>query len=76
MWHEENNKLVREFSFDDFAGALAFVNRVGALAEAANHHPDIHLSWGKVRIALSTHSAGGVTEKDHELARSINELEI
>jgi len=66
--------LVREYEFPDFAAALAFTNRVGALAEAANHHPDIHLAWGKVRITLWTHTANGVTQKDYDLARQIDAL--
>ena len=52
----------------DFAGALAFVNAVGALAEAADHHPDIDIRWDTVTLRLSTHSAGGLTEKDLALA--------
>ena len=67
--------IEREFKLDDFAGALAFVNRVGELAEEANHHPDILLhGWNKVRLTLSTHSAGGLTEADLSLARAIDGL--
>lgn len=60
--------LEREFRFPDFATALAFVNRVGELAEVENHHPDVTLGWGRATLRWSTHSAGGVTERDHELA--------
>lgn len=74
MWSEENNRLVRGFEFPDFKSALDFVNRVGELAEAANHHPDIELGWGRVKVILTTHSEGGVTGKDHELARQIDDL--
>lgn len=74
MWREANNKISKEFSFDDFISALLFVNKVGALAEKANHHPDIALSWGKVIITLSTHSKNKVTEKDLQLAKEIDAL--
>ncbi len=61
--------IERDFEFADFAAALAFVNRVGEAAEAANHHPDILLhGWNKVRLTFSTHSAGGLTESDFDLA--------
>ena len=70
----DGHHLEREYEFPDFASALAFTNRVGALAEAANHHPDIHLAWGKVRITLWTHTANGVTQKDYDLARQIDAL--
>jgi len=65
--------LLRTFTFDDFAGALAFVNSVGALAEEYNHHPDIALSWGRVKVWLSTHSERGITDKDYVLARAIDD---
>ncbi|MBI4239055.1 MAG: 4a-hydroxytetrahydrobiopterin dehydratase [Deltaproteobacteria bacterium] len=74
-WTEREKALVREYQFNDFAAALAFVNRVGALAEAANHHPDIFLySWNKVRLTLSTHSAGGLTNNDYAMAGKMNQL--
>jgi 4a-hydroxytetrahydrobiopterin dehydratase len=60
--------IEKDYAFDDFAQALAFVNKVGVLAEHENHHPDIALSWGKVKVILWTHSAGGLTEKDFMLA--------
>ena len=61
--------LEKEYVFKDFAQALAFTNKVGAIAEEANHHPDIALSWGKVRITIWTHSLGGLSEKDFAFAR-------
>jgi 4a-hydroxytetrahydrobiopterin dehydratase len=68
-WTREGDEIVREWKFDDFAGALAFVDRVGEAAEAANHHPDISLhSWNKVRLSLTNHSAGGLTGTDFEMA--------
>ncbi len=70
-WQIQGNKLLREYKFKDFLSALAFVNKVGELAEAANHHPDIFLAWGKVKIELWTHSAGGLTEADFKLASKI-----
>jgi 4a-hydroxytetrahydrobiopterin dehydratase len=74
-WQQEGDALTREIECKDFKAALAFVNRVGDLAEEANHHPDILIhGWNKVRLTLSTHSEGGVTEKDHALAQRIDAL--
>ncbi len=56
--------LEKNFAFENFVDALAFTNRIGELAEAANHHPDIELSWGRVRLAIWSHDAGGLTESD------------
>lgn len=75
MWQEENNSLVREFGFKDFRAALDFVNKVGELAEKANHHPDIELGWGRVKVKLTTHSEGKVTDKDRNLAEEIDTIE-
>jgi len=66
--------LARTFKFADFRSALAFVDRVGALADAEDHHPDVHLSWGKAGIELTTHSAGGLTDNDFILAAKIDRL--
>lgn len=75
-WKHENNKLVREFRFENFVESVNFVNRIVPLAESAQHHPDIEIyGYRNVRISLSTHDAGNVvTEKDLDLARQINEL--
>jgi len=74
-WDEKDGALHRDFRFATFAGALAFVNEVGALAEAANHHPDIDIRWNLVTLRLSTHSAGNVvTDRDHALAAAIDRL--
>jgi len=74
-WTPDGETLVRDFKFADFAAALAFVNRVGEAAEAANHHPDITLhGWNKVRLVLTTHSQGRVTDADHALAATIDGL--
>jgi 4a-hydroxytetrahydrobiopterin dehydratase len=74
-WERRGGAIVRELDLGDFASALAFVNRVGEAAESANHHPDILLhSYNRVRLTLSTHSAGGVTQRDIELAKRIDSL--
>lgn len=74
MWQEENNELIHEFSFPDFKAALEFANKVGELAEQQNHHPEMVVSWGRVKIILSTHSEGRVTNKDRVLAEAIDQL--
>ena len=74
-WREEDGALVRDLEFKDFAGAMAFVNEVAEAAEEANHHPDILVhGWNKVRLTLSTHSAGEITSSDHALAATIDAL--
>ncbi len=66
--------LAKTYRFPDFAEALAFVNRIGAVAEEEQHHPDIHLSWGTVRVELWTHKIDGLTESDFILAAKIDEM--
>jgi 4a-hydroxytetrahydrobiopterin dehydratase len=73
-WQIESGELVRTFLFKDFRASLAFVNKVGDLAEAAGHHPDIDIRYNKVRLALVTHDAGGITQKDFDLAASADKL--
>ena len=68
-------KLEKEFKFPDFRQALAFVNRVGEIAEEQGHHPDVFFTWGQARIQIWTHSAKGLTENDFILAAKISELE-
>lgn len=68
------DQLRRSYRFRDFATALAFVNRIGAVAEAEGHHPEVTLGWGKVDVALWTHAAGGLTENDFILAAKIDRL--
>jgi 4a-hydroxytetrahydrobiopterin dehydratase len=69
------SSIVRDLQFSDFAAAIAFVDRVAEVAEAANHHPDILLhGWNNVRLTLSTHSQGGLTDADFELAGQIDRL--
>jgi 4a-hydroxytetrahydrobiopterin dehydratase len=67
-WNEVDDALVREFRFDGFREAIAFVNRVAELAEEADHHPDVDIRYNRVTLRWTTHSAGGITERDHELA--------
>lgn len=73
-WEREGRELVKVHAEKDFAGALAFVNRVGEVAEGMNHHPDIDIRWNTVTLRLSTHSAGGITGADLELAKRIDAL--
>jgi len=73
-WAAVNKMLTKRFSFENFAEALEFVNTVGALAEAADHHPDITFGWGYAEIALTTHDRGGVTDVDVALARQIDAI--
>jgi 4a-hydroxytetrahydrobiopterin dehydratase len=73
-WEREGAELIKTVQRKDFAEAMRFVNAVAEAAEAANHHPDISISWNTVRLRLSTHSAGGITQKDLDLARRIDEL--
>jgi 4a-hydroxytetrahydrobiopterin dehydratase len=74
-WREEDQALVQDYELADFAAAIALVNEVARLAEAKGHHPDILVhGWNKVRLTLSTHSKGGITELDRELAAEIDQL--
>lgn len=72
----EVKALRKDFSFPDFKSALAFVNKVGELAETANHHPDINLGWGYVRIWLTSHDAHGITEKDVAMTNDIDTISV
>jgi len=74
MWTRLGNAITRSWEFEDFAEALAFINKVGALAEGMNHHPDIVNSWNKVTLTLTTHDRGGLTDLDFELAKKIDAL--
>ena len=73
-WERQGGQIVKTHRGKDFAEALAYVNAVGALAEEVNHHPDIEISWNVVTLRLSTHSAGGITQLDLDLARRIDAL--
>lgn len=75
MWTHENNRLTRHFEFKDFLEAFAFLTQVALLAEKSDHHPTWSNTYNRVTIELSTHDAGNiVTEKDHALAKQIDEL--
>ncbi len=71
----EEHHLSKSFDFPDFARALEFTNRIGALAEREGHHPDIHLAWGRVGVEIWTHKIDGLTESDFVLAAKIDQLE-
>jgi 4a-hydroxytetrahydrobiopterin dehydratase len=73
-WNESEGALEHTFTFKDFREALGFVNDVGELAEAENHHPDIAINYNKVTLRWWTHTAGGITDRDRELAAKSNEL--
>lgn len=73
-WIERDGALERELTFDGFGEAIAFVNRLAALAETENHHPDIAVSYRRVTVRWTTHSAGGVTDRDRELAARTDEI--
>lgn len=73
-WKLEGKEIAKTFELDDFVHAMGFVNSVALLAEKANHHPDIDIRWNRVKLVLSTHSAGGLTEKDFKLAGEIEKL--
>jgi 4a-hydroxytetrahydrobiopterin dehydratase len=73
-WAREGDSIKREYKFDDFKGSVDFVNRLTPEAEEMNHHPDIAISWNKVELTLSTHSEGGLTGSDFELAQKIDAL--
>ena len=75
QWEREGDEIVRDYQFEDFGEAMAFVNRVADAAEEANHHPDILVhGWNKVRLSLTNHSAGGLTDADFEMASRIDRL--
>jgi 4a-hydroxytetrahydrobiopterin dehydratase len=74
-WQRDGQQIIRDWRFGDFKEAIGFVNRVADAAEAANHHPDILVhGWNKVRLSVTNHSAGGLTQADFELAKTIDGL--
>jgi 4a-hydroxytetrahydrobiopterin dehydratase len=72
-WERDDNEIVKVFEFDDFNTSIKFVNDVAALAERYDHHPDIDIRWNKVKLALSTHSEGGLTARDFDVAGEIEQ---
>lgn len=73
-WEVQDDFINKEYEFEDFVEALQFVNQVGALAEEADHHPDIFFGYGYAEIAITSHDAGGLTSRDFELAAKIDKL--
>ena len=73
-WKLMDKEIKKTYEFKDFVRAMGFVHSVALLAERANHHPDIDIRWNKVKLILSTHSAGGLTQNDFDLARQIEKL--
>ncbi len=73
-WSQSGDSIQRTFNFDDFVAAIAFVNKIADLAESQQHHPDIMIRYNKVTLTLSTHDAGGLTDKDFEFAGAADQL--
>jgi 4a-hydroxytetrahydrobiopterin dehydratase len=73
-WEREGDGIRKEFELDDFKGSVDFVNRLTPEAEEMNHHPDLEISWNKVAVTVTTHSEGGLTANDFELAGRIDRL--
>ena len=73
-WAHAGGAITRDFACGDFAGSVDFVNRIAPVAEEVNHHPDVAISWSTVTLTISTHSEGGLTDADFELARRIDGL--
>lgn len=73
-WDQTDDALHRTVNFDGYRDAVAFTMRVALEAETANHHPDLVLGWGRVEVTLTSHDAGGVTDRDVEMARAIDDL--
>ncbi len=73
-WQRRGDAIERQFDLRDFTGSVEFVNRIARPAEEMNHHPDLEISWSKVTVSLSTHSQGGLTGNDFELAERIDKL--
>ena len=73
-WKEDQDEIIRQAEFSDFVAAMDFVNAVAGKAEAAGHHPDIEIRYNKVRLALVSHDAGGLTQRDFDLAAAIEAL--
>ena len=74
-WQEVDGALHKKFEFRDFAEAFAFMTKVAAVAEQQNHHPDWSNSWNIVEISLCSHDKGAITQRDHDLAKAIDELQ-
>ena len=75
-WRLESGAIVREYATDGWPTTLMLVNAIGFFAEAADHHPDLSVTWGRITVKLATHSAGGITDKDFEMARRIEDAAL
>lgn len=75
-WERDDDEIEKEFKFADFKASMAFVNQVADFANATDHHPDIKIKYDRVKLTLSTHSEGGITEKDFALAAQIESLKL
>jgi 4a-hydroxytetrahydrobiopterin dehydratase len=73
-WEREGDAITKDFKLEDFKGSVEFVNRLTPVAEEMNHHPDLKISWNTVTVSITTHSEGGLTENDFELAGKIDAL--
>ncbi len=73
-WTRDEDEIVRSYNRENFDGSIAFVNAIAAAANAADHHPDLGISWGDVMVRLTSHDAGGLTDRDFALARTIDSL--
>ena len=73
-WARSEKAIQRTFTFDDFMGSVGFVNRLAELAEAENHHPDLAISWNEVTVTWTTHSEGGITDRDLAMASATDSL--
>ena len=71
-WRREGDAIAKDFDRGDFAGSVDFVNAIAPSAEDMNHHPDLEISWSKVKVTITTHSQGGLTSNDFELARKVD----
>jgi 4a-hydroxytetrahydrobiopterin dehydratase len=74
-WSREGDRITKTFDHGDFVGSVEFVRRLTAPAEEMNHHPDLEISWSEVKVSITNHSAGGLTEADFELAGKIDKLD-
>lgn len=73
-WQRNGKNLTKRFKFANFIEALKFINRAGKIAQAADHHPDVKFGWGYAEFFITTHDAGGLTDKDFDLAKAIDEI--
>jgi 4a-hydroxytetrahydrobiopterin dehydratase len=75
-WTHAGNAIERRYATEGWPATLMLVNAIGFLCEAADHHPDLHVSWGALTVRFNTHTAGGVSDKDFEIARKVDEVAL